>query len=140
MTEQQRRNLENAKNLAANRVGWAGASNDIPYELNERYVTELAKIILAYPARFDEQTLANARKELGDTPNAPLHTYTLGDAAGDFASGAADGVGSVVESVADVGEGVKSTLKLSRWLIPVAAIIAAAIALKAFARRSGASA
>ena len=139
MTDQQRRNLDSAMRLAASRVGWTGPTTKIPYELNEKYVTELAKIIVANPARFDDVTLATAKKELGDTPNAELEEYTLGDAAGDFASGAADGVGSVVQSVAAVGEGVKTTLNLTRWLIPLAAVVALIIGLKALAARSGAT-
>ena len=136
MNDQQRRHLDEAMRLAATRAGWAGSTKNIPYELNETYVTELSKIILANPARFDAQTIANAKKELGDVPNAALEGYTLGDAAGDFASGAASGVGSVVASVANVGEGVKNALNLTRWLIPVGVVVAVIIGLRALAKKA----
>lgn len=139
MTSQQSANLRSARRLAAQRVGLLGDFGEletaaIPYAYRERYATELAKIILRYPDRFDALTLANARRELGDTPNAPLENYTATDAAKDFATGAADGVGSIVTAAAGVGEGVKSTLNLSRWLIPAAAVVALVIVLRNFAR------
>ncbi len=136
MTTQQRANLDSARRLAAQRIGWTGNTVDIPYNLREAYATELAAIILQYPERFDSQTLANARAEQADEPNADLEIYTAGDAAGDFLAGAGEGVGSVVESVAGVGEGVKSTLKLARWLIPVAAVVAIGIGLWALFLRA----
>ena len=136
MTTEQRRNLDEAMNLAAARAGWAGSTKNIPYELNETYVTELSKYIVANPGRFDALTLATAKKELADTPNADLKPYTLADAAGDFASGAADGIGGVVSSVANVGEGVKNALGLTRWLIPVVVIVATIIGLRALAKKA----
>lgn len=132
MNAQQAANLRSARRLAASRLGMLGdygeiETDAIPYAFRERYANELAKIIAALPDRFDALTVANARRELADTPNAVLEDYTAADAARDFASGAAQGAGSVVNAAAGVGEGVKSALSLARWLIPVALVVGVAL-------------
>ena len=90
MTTQQAANLKSARNLAASRIGWTGRTEDIPYEMSESYVTALARIIVSNPDRFDEQTVANAVKELGDADNPKLETLGAGEAAGIFVGEAAN--------------------------------------------------
>lgn len=135
-TPQQQAAMAEAIELAKKRIGWTGPSASIPYAQREAYVTALAEIILANPERFTPDTLAKARRELGDTPDTPLQSYGIGERLSDFGGEVANQAGKVGEAVASVGEGVKSTLHLSRYLIPLAAVAALVILLQNFSRRT----
>lgn len=137
MTVEQRKNLDAAMQLAAERVGWKAAPAGMPYELRDEYRTELARIIIAYPDRFAEETIKIANRELTNAPDQALESYTLGQAVGDFAGEFGNQALELGESVAAVGEGVKSTLSLTRWVLPVAALFAAYVFLRGFARKHG---
>lgn len=117
MTPEQAAYLRNAKNLAASRLGINAADTaSLPYEKREAYVTELATIILTYPARFDSVTLANARRELADAPNKPLEEYKWGDALGDAADAVAETAANL-NPVPQLAESIKTTLKLAPWVL-----------------------
>ena len=66
-----------------------------------------------------------------------LGEYGLIDKAGDFAGELANQAGDVVESVASVGEGVKSALGFARWLIPLGALAVAVVLFLGFAKDRG---
>lgn len=140
MTSQQAANLNSAKILAAGKFGVASSqTKDLPYELREPYREELARIILLYPERFDELTVANARREQTLPPDATLETYTLFDATEEFADEFANQAVELGGAVASVGEGVKNTLSLTKWVLPVVALVGVVILLIAFSRRTGAT-
>ena len=115
------------------------APADWTYDQRTAYNKALAAKIVANPAGWAPESVAAAKKVLSSN-YAALEGYGIGDAAKDFVSGAADGVGSVVSSVSSVGEGVKTTLNLTRWLLPLGAVVAVGILLLALFRRSGAAA
>jgi hypothetical protein len=129
-------NLASARRVAAAQVGWTGPTADIPYEQKGAYLTALAHVILKSPQAFTEQTLATARLQLTKSPYEALDTYDVGDAVGDFTDEFATQAGDLGESVASVGEGVKNTLSLTRYLIPLALVAAVVIWLRNFARNA----
>ena len=135
MTTEQARNLASARAMAARAIGWTGNTKDIPYDRREAYATELAKIVLTYPARFDALTLSIARKELSDTENSALGDYTAGEAVATFFGEVANQAMAVGDSIASVGEGAKSALNLAKWAIPVAVLVLAVVAVRGAARR-----
>lgn len=139
MTDQERKNLNSAINLAANQYGVSSSETaSLPYEKRIQYLKTLAGIILQYPTRFDAQTITNAQKAMGANYQ-PMDTYGFGEMVGDFVDEAGNQAVEIGASVAAVGEGVKNTLNLSKYLLPVGALVAAVILLWAFARRTGAA-
>jgi hypothetical protein len=137
MTDQQRANLASARRLAAARIGWTGSTESIPYAQREAYATALAQIILTYPQRFDALTVSIAQRELVDRPNEPLSPDSTSDRAGVFFGELGNQAVALGESVAAVGEGIKTTLSLASILIPAAALFALYIAARGYARRHG---
>lgn len=83
MTEQQAANLRSARKLALARAGLdnLNEANSLTLDYDDRvkYLRELAAVILAYPARFDEQTVTSARIAQGKN-YAPLESYSFADA------------------------------------------------------------
>lgn len=141
MTTAQTANLNSARRLAADRIGLKFASGEfntaaIPYEKREAFATELARIITAYPDRFDPVTVATARRELGDRPNEPLADVGPASQLSDFVGEVGAQAERVGEAVAGIGEGAITTAKLARWAIPAAALVALFIVLRNFSRRT----
>ncbi len=88
MTEQQAANLRSARILALSRASLAVAVDETPslsHDDRNRYLSELAEIILAYPERFDEGTVNSAQLATG-LNFGPLATYGIGDAYAEFTS------------------------------------------------------
>ena len=137
MTDQQRANLASARRLAASRIGWTGSTESIPHERREAYATALANIILTYPQRFDALTVAIAQREIVDRPNEPLAPDSASDRAGVFFGEIGNQAVELGESVAAIGEGVKTTLSITSILIPAAALFVVYIAARGYARRHG---
>lgn len=132
-TTRQAANLLSARRLAAARVGWSGIDpSGMSFTLREAYNTELQSIILQYPDRFAPGVVAAARAR---TPDGELETYGVTAAAADFARELGNQVAETGAAVAGIGEGVKSTLSLTRYLIPVAAVAALVFALAGLRRR-----
>ncbi|MFA6287746.1 MAG: hypothetical protein WC661_10225 [Opitutaceae bacterium] len=144
-TAQQTANLKTAQRIAAGKVGALGPNGelmtlDLSYSNRVSYEKTLAGIILKYPERFAPEEVSIAQGVANSNLPSDLETYTIAEAASDFVDEAGNQALEIGKSVAAVGEGVKNTLNLSTWLIPVAVVVGVVILLFAFARRTGAKA
>lgn len=107
--------------------------NDKPsswtYEQRQAYNKALAGYIAARPDLFTAQDATTAGRIVAK-PFEPL-----ADASFDWGMFATEATAPIVA----VGEGVKTTLNLSSWLVPVAAVAAVLILLAGLAVRTGAA-
>lgn len=144
-TAQQTANLKTAQRIAAAKVGALGPNGevlttDLTYSQRVEYDKILSGIILEYPDRFAPEEVQIARGTSSSNWPSELETYTIAQAASDFIDEAGNQALDIGASVAEVGSGVKNTLNLSKWLLPLAAVAVVVILLIAFAKRTGAKA
>lgn len=131
---QNRANLRSAERLVAEGLGLESADvNAMPYAQRVEFTRRLAELVLNYPARFTDATLATARGIVGRT-YSPLDDTAFNWS--DFAVAAAEA--SPAGALVDAGEGVKAAVSSLKWALPAGALAAGGILLLALARRTGA--
>lgn len=96
----------------------------VPRDRLGEYMRVLSAEILADPGSYTAQAVENARRYLAAPDAAPLESFGLGDAATVFAGEVARQAVNIGEGAAAVGSGVVNTAKLTRYLIPVAVVLA----------------
>lgn len=84
--EQIAANRKSAENIARNQLSLSSDSSSWSYEERTAYLKALAKVILAYPDRFSDQDVINARN-VDKKDYAPLEAEnSFGQNVGEFAS------------------------------------------------------
>lgn len=136
-TAQNSANLRSAERVAAIALGLdlqdGSPLVSLTYQQRAAYLPALSAVILQYPDRFTPATLATARGVAGKTYDP------LSDPAFDWEQFAAAVVVEAVavgESVAAVGEGVKTGLNLTRYLIPLGVLAVAWVGYLALRKRA----
>lgn len=127
--EQNRLNLRTASRNVARAIGYDAATfdpKDFTFDQRTAYVHALAAYIADRPQLFTDGTLATAANVSAKDYGSIADTAPTFDA---FADAFIDEALAVGQSVASVGEGVKTGLKLTRYLIPAALVAAALIGL-----------
>lgn len=111
--------------------------NDIPttwtYEQRQTYNKALATFIATHPDQFGAQDLQTAEAV------AAKPIDQLEDDSFDWGMFAVEATKPALDAAQSIGEGVFTVANLTKFLIPVTAIIALGILLFAFARRTGAA-
>lgn len=122
MTTLQRQNLDSARRLAAQKVGIdLSQAAGLPYGAREAYNNELARLILAYPTRFDAATVARARDESVQVDEA------LEDASFNWSEFAGETVKPLGDGLQSIGNGVFTVANATRWAIPLLAVVAVVV-------------
>lgn len=131
-----------AAQIAANRaeaikiVRAAQGLNDTPsswtYDQRTRYNNALATYFLTHPEKFGSQDL-NTAERVVKNPAQPLE-----DTSFDWGMFAAEAVKPAGDALKSVGDGAFTVAAMSRYVLPLAALVAVVILLKAFARQTGA--
>ena len=111
--------------LPENRTLWT-------YEQRQRYIAALAAYIQTRPEQFSDQTLTNADYA------AKKPAQALADASFQWGDFATETFKPLSDAALSVGDGVLTTLNLSRWIMPAAAIAGVLILLTGLSRRTGA--
>jgi hypothetical protein len=109
------------------------ASGTVPIERQAAYIREMARLILLNPAAYSELAVANARRWAETPDKAPLLANGMREVAGEFVSEFGNQALGIAEGAAAIGQGVVSTAKLTRWLIPAAAVVGVALLLWRYA-------
>ncbi len=126
--------LRTAARNAARSLGYDAATFEprtFTYDQQTAYVQALAREILKYPNNFTDATIL-AANSIANKNYGPLVDSSA--SFDDFADAFADEALKVGESVAAVGEGVKTTLSMSAYLIPVVAVAVVGIWLWKFSK------
>ncbi len=137
--EQNRLNLRTAAREVARTLGHDAGTFDprsFTYEQRTEYLNRLGAFITARPQLFTAGTLRTAA-ELAAKNYAPLS-----DPAPTFDAFADAFIDEAIETgaaVAAVGEGVKTSLTLTQYLLPLALVFAVFIALKNFDKKTAAA-
>lgn len=118
--EQIAANTKSAINLALKETALDGkAKTEWTYEERAKYNKALADIIATYPDRFAPSQVTQAKAvEMADYSPLASSDFSFSD----FGEEVLNNAVSAGESVAGVGQGVLSTFKLAKWVIPAAGI------------------
>jgi hypothetical protein len=112
--------------LPENRTLWT-------YEQRRSYIAALSTYVQSRPEQFSDQTLLNAEYA------AKKPAQALEDDSFQWGDFAAETAKPLTDAAQSVGQGALTTLNLTRWLMPAAAVATVLILLTGLARRSGAT-
>lgn len=102
------------------------------YDQRQAYLKALSAELIRVGANLPASEVAFARK-VNASP-----TTSLEDASFDWGLFASESVRPLGEAAQSIGDGVFSVAKLAKWILPIGAVVASVILLKALSKRTGA--